>query len=773
MDKNIEKYLPPILVVEKSGTILDYTDSAGQFFMNKVSQTDNDQDKKELISELLMPVLGTAIQEKIADLGNVEDFPCYFTVQNQSTGTTWTIEIDQNSNDSEETPLIVKINEKTNNRSVAPKQKNDKKFQAIFDNTLDGIILSDFENGTAIECNGRIIEMLKTTEDGIINGSGVLSFSPEFQPSGDSSVEKMKEIREEMLGKKSGNKTFLWRYKKTDGTEFDAEVVLSILEADGRKLWLNIIRDLSDRVAIQKELADTAKKFKSIFNQTFHLTWLIDKNGLVDEINGSALELLQEEAETMSGQKIWETAWWANNEVASQQLKTALERESQLQDFVRFQSNISYKEESYTFDFSIEPLKNEDGEVIEYILEGRDITALNKAKEEVLKSERLYRSIIRNTQGLAVALFRPDDLKYILVEGNYIEMMGWGEDRIIGNRIDDILDDKKIGAEMLDYHERAAQGELIVFEISHNNANFYGKFVPIREGSGEISKIMLIVQDVTEIKATEAELKIKVEELERKQRELEMYIESNSELENFAYTVSHDLKEPLRNILGFTQLIEKNYRDQLDHIGQDYLNFIIDGGTRMNTLITSLLEYSRVNTGEYNFKEVDIEGILAIATGNVMNQILEHKAAVNVLPNIPKVFTADLMRMSQIFQNLIANAIRFRKRNEEDLQPVITIGGSEDETHYHFTVKDNGVGIAKQNLDQVFALFRRFAVPGQKQKGSGIGLAICKKIVEQHQGQIGVNSIKGEGAEFYFSISKDLQEKQEEDEETKQDKTLS
>lgn len=636
------------------------------------------------------------------------------------------------------------------------KQKNDSKFQAIFDNTLDGIILSDFENGKAVECNGRIIEMLQTTQDAIINGKGVLQFSPQFQTSGILSTQKIASIRKEMLGKKSGNKTFLWRYQRTNGEEFDAEVVLSILEADGRKMWLNIIRDVSDRVAIQKELAETADKFRSIFNQTFHFTWLINQEGLLKEINGSAIDFIKAPASQMIGYKIWETAWWKGNEQTTDQLKKALQ-DSLERNLARFQSKFVYNNEFYTFDFSIEPLKRE-GEISGYIIEGRDITALNRAKEEVVKSERLYRSIIRNTQGLAVALFRPSDLKYILVEGNYLEMFGWGEEEILGHRIDEvILDEPEMVQDLMDKHKRAAQGELIVFEVSSNDRDFYGKFVPIRDDK-EISKIMLIMQDVTEIKSKEAELELKVEELEKQQRELEMYIESNSELENFAYTVSHDLKEPLRNILGFTQLIQKNYNDQLDSIGQDYLSFIIDGGTRMNTLISSLLEYSRVNTGEYNFKEVDIEGILAIATGNIMNQILEHQAAVNIKPNVPQHFVADIMRMSQIFQNLIANAIRFRKR-EENTQPIITISGSETETHYQFKVEDNGVGISEKNIDQVFALFRRFAVPGQKQKGSGIGLAICKKIVEQHQGTIWVESVHGEGATFHFTISKNLQKK--------------
>lgn len=171
MERNIEKYLPPILIVEKSGTVLDYTDSAGRFFSKAV------QGSNEQINELLLPVLGTAIKEKIADLNEITQFPCHFTIQNQTNGDTWVIEIDQNATHNADTPFLVKITEKPIQKGIPQK---DKKFQAIFDNTLDGIILSDLENGKAIQCNGRIIEMLETTEDGVINGKGVLNFSLNF-----------------------------------------------------------------------------------------------------------------------------------------------------------------------------------------------------------------------------------------------------------------------------------------------------------------------------------------------------------------------------------------------------------------------------------------------------------------------------------------------------------------------------------------------------------------------------------------------------------------
>jgi len=641
------------------------------------------------------------------------------------------------------------------------KELSDKKFRAIFESTLDGIILSDFATGKAIECNDRIVEMLMTSKDRIINGQGVLGFSPELQPENILSKQKMNSIKEEMLNwrddaeKDTKTKIFQWRYKRTDGTVFDSEVVLSEIEADGQRLWLNIIRDISDRINTQKELRQRAAKFKRIFNQTFHLTWLLKEDGTILQVNDTALKLLDIAADEMENRYIYNTGFWIDQQFQKSQLCEALEKAKEGEQ-VRFRSDFFHKNNRCTIDFSIESLINKDSDLEMLVLEGREITDLIIEKEKSDHNRRLYLSVIQNTEGMAVFIY-DDSMVYRLAEGNYQEMFNYSEEEIIGTSVKDLITDiKGMGSINYENYLRAIGGELVVFDESFDRRTYHGKLVPMRESKeGKVTKVMAIILDVTNIKSTEAELIEAGEILKNRETELEMYAASNSELENFAYMVSHDLKEPLRNILGFTQLLKKNYSENLDPIGKDYLDFIVNGGTRMNTLITSLLDYSKVNTGQYNFTPVKIESVLAIASGNLMNQILESKAFIRTQVSTPTNIQADLMRMSQLFQNLLANAMRFAKTGEDN-QPIIDISGFETDEFWQFSVADNGVGIQPSNLTEVFSLFRKFSHPKQKQKGAGIGLAICKKIVEQHGGKIWVESVYGEGATFYFTISKKL-----------------
>ena len=255
-----------------------------------------------------------------------------------------------------------------------------------------------------------------------------------------------------------------------------------------------------------------------------------------------------------------------------------------------------------------------------------------------------------------------------------------------------------------------------------------------RNEDGNVVRMAGIVQDITERKAHEEELRKTVEELAR----------SNRDLEQFAYISSHDLQEPLRMVTGFGSLLRDHYQGRLDTTADQYIAFAVEGAERMQTLITGLLDYSRVGKKE-NPRLLNAEEPLQAALTNLKSAIDATGATVEAGP-MPEV-TADPMQLMQVFQNLIINAIKFHG----EARPLVRISAIRLENEWQFSVQDNGIGIDPQYATRIFQVFQRLHTQEQY-AGAGIGLAICKKIVESHGGRIWFDSKPGAGSTFHFTI---------------------
>ena len=248
---------------------------------------------------------------------------------------------------------------------------------------------------------------------------------------------------------------------------------------------------------------------------------------------------------------------------------------------------------------------------------------------------------------------------------------------------------------------------------------------------------LIILNYFTKLKQTERALEKQTKELAR----------SNAELEQFAYVASHDLQEPLRMVSSYVQLLARRYKDKLDEDANEFIAYAVDGADRMQKLINGLLTYSRIGTHGKAFKPTDCLCVLERALGNLDVAISESRAIVEY-DNLPTVI-CDGLQITQLFQNLINNAIKFRK----DQMPHIRIRAEEKGDEWVFSVCDNGIGIDPRHAERIFIVFQR--LHGRHEyPGTGIGLAICKKIVERHGGCIWIESEPGQGSTFYFSIPK-------------------
>jgi PAS domain S-box-containing protein len=301
-----------------------------------------------------------------------------------------------------------------------------------------------------------------------------------------------------------------------------------------------------------------------------------------------------------------------------------------------------------------------------------------------------------------------------------------------------------IGTDFADYFtepDKARSGYELVFQegqvknyelaIRHK----YGWLTPIiynaslyRDEDGQVVGVFAAARDITERKRAEDEL-----------------TRSNEDLQQFAYVASHDLQEPLRNVASCLQLLEKEYKNKLDPTADQYINYSVEGAVRMKALILDLLAYSRVATKGRPPERIDSELVLDLALKNLDSAIAETGAVITHDP-LPTI-RGDGAQLLQVFQNLIGNAIKFRG----DQPPQINVSAVKNKNQWTFSIKDNGIGIESRHLDKIFVIFQRLHKRSEYD-GTGMGLAIAKKVIERHGGQIWVESEPGVGTTFHFTI---------------------
>lgn len=250
-----------------------------------------------------------------------------------------------------------------------------------------------------------------------------------------------------------------------------------------------------------------------------------------------------------------------------------------------------------------------------------------------------------------------------------------------------------------------------------------------------IHGVLIVAHNITDMKKAEASIKEKNLELER----------SNAELETFAFVASHDMKEPLRMVSNYTQLLAYKYEDELDDEAKEFIHYAVEGVHRMQSLINDLLDYARIGKNDLNKQPVDCNEVVKEVLRN-LNYEIEESGANIVIDKLPVIQGVET-QVTQLFQNLISNAIKFR--NSE--KPKVSISAEKDENQWKFMVRDNGIGIDEAYCDKVFVLFQRLN-ERTKYPGTGIGLTVCKKIVELHGGHIWFKSAPDHGTVFYFTI---------------------
>ncbi|WP_425490746.1 sensor histidine kinase [Haloprofundus salilacus] len=460
---------------------------------------------------------------------------------------------------------------------------------------------------------------------------------------------------------------------------------------------------------------------------------LLEPNGTVIDINQTAMEYVDLDLEDVTGEPFWETPWWGNDDGIQSEVREWIERAAS-GDYVDFEADLTQPTgENYTVSGYFRPVID-DGEVVSIIVSDRDITE-QKERERALRDAKAQ--LEAATEAAAVGTWEWHVQEDMMVMGpSFATRFGIDPDDAregisLDRYVSAIHEDDRERVEAMVDEALASCGE---YEEEYRVWNDEGelRWVVARgrvecDEDGNPLTFPGAVTDITERKEYQHKLE-----------------ESNERLEQFAYAASHDLQEPLRMVSSYLQLLEHRYGDELDEDGQEFIEFAVDGAGRMREMIEGLLQYSRVDSRGNPFEPVDLDAVFANVRQDLQVKIEETGAEITA-EDLPRVY-GDLSQLNQLFQNLLDNAIEY----SGDAPPRIHVAVERDGTDWVISVEDEGIGIPREDADRVFRVFQ--SLQGHEDAGTGIGLALCKRIVERHGGEIWIDSVPGEGATFSFIL---------------------
>jgi|GEM_PF-6677732 len=507
----------------------------------------------------------------------------------------------------------------------------------------------------------------------------------------------------------------------------------------------NVVRAVSSGIDItnlrnvEKELRQSEESFRLVFEKSIAGKVIMSPEGGVIQANEAFAKMLGYTMDELKGRSM----------VALTYADDTAESKNAISGFIagtrenyRGEKRYIHKSGGIVWaDVSTSLLRDNAGKPEKLIATIIDITERKHGQELLMESEEKFRSTFEQAQ-VGVVLVSPRN-RFIKVNEKFCKMTGYSASELYEKNFAEITSEDDVERDLAGVGEVAAGKKDVYFTekkyIRKDGGSFWAATnVSAVRKEGILQNFSVIIEDISIRKKAEEELISILDKLER----------SNQELEQFAFVASHDLQEPLRAVTGYIQLLDRKYSGKIDEDADKYIKSVVSGAGRMRDLINDLLSFSRIESGAKEPKEIDMNAVFGTVVYG-LGQAISESGAVVTKDELPKVI-ADETQMVQLLQNLIANAIKFHGAD----RPVIHVSAGKQGKETVFSVKDNGIGIEKQYFDRIFVIFQRLH-SRDEYPGTGIGLSICKKIVEGLGGRIWVESEPGKGSTFYFILKKE------------------
>ncbi|MFC6824102.1 PAS domain-containing protein [Halopelagius fulvigenes] len=601
-------------------------------------------------------------------------------------------------------------------------EKTERRFEAIFEdpNILVGLLDAD---GTVLDINQTAMEYIDADLDDV---TGELFWETPWWGEG---AEARADVRE-------------WTERAASGEYVDFEADLShpngdryaingvfrpVTNDDGDVVSVIVSdRDITERREYERQLEESERRYRTLAESFPNgIVTMYDDDLRYTLAEGRAFEYLPVSKEDLEGSTPYEV--WGDD-VGSRidpALRDALDGEERAVE-------VSYVDRDWVI-YAV-PITDTDGNVFAGMTMAQDITDRKEYERKLEESERRYRTLAEYFPNGAVGVY-DRDLRYTLTAGRVLGERLPTADELEGVRMPDVFPERTVADIEPLFRSAIEDGRTDNTTTEFGGRNWQVWVTPLRDVDGDIFAGLSFTQDITEQVERERQLEELVEKLE----------ESNERLEQFAYAASHDLQEPLRMVSSYLRLLERRYEGALDEDGEEFLEYAVDGADRMRDMIDALLKYSRVETKGDPFEPVELDVVLDDVLADLQLHIEETGADITA-ESLPRV-EGDANQLRQLMQNLFDNALTY----SGDEPPRIDITAERNDGEWVISVRDEGVGIDPDGQDRIFEVFQRLH-GREEHAGTGIGLALCRRIVERHGGEIWVESEPGEGSTFSFTL---------------------
>jgi PAS domain S-box-containing protein len=549
------------------------------------------------------------------------------------------------------------------------------------------------------------------------------------------------------VAEREGHERREWTYVRKDGSRLAVSLAVTPVRSEDGEVtgYLGVAQDITERKRAEEALKESEERFRRLVESTTDWVWETDADHRFRWFSPSFSRVLGMPATTLLGKRREDLVAEGHEIVSTAWLRHFADLRAQrpFRDFRYWLRTADGK--GRWISISGSPRFGDDGTFLGYRGTGSDIT------ERAATSVRL-RMLAQVVEQSPVSVVISDTQGHIeYVNERLLQVTGWSKEELIGRHCRVFGSGETPAQSYAELWGAITSGRSWTGELKNRkkDGSLYWESVaisPVLGEDGEVVRYAGIKEDVTYRKQAEARISEVNQLLNQQTVQLRR---SNEELEQFAYVASHDLRQPLRAVTNYLTLIERALGDSLDEDIKEFIGFATGGAKRMDALIRDLLEYSRIGRKERPFEEVPLAAAIADCLLDLEVAIAEVDARVDIAADLPTV-RGDRIELTRLFQNLIGNAVKYRA---PDRAPRVEVGWRDDDGQWLVWVRDNGIGIEAKDFDRAFGVFQRL-VTREQYEGTGIGLAVCRKIVEHHGGRIWIESTAGEGSNFLITLPK-------------------